>query len=59
MHTMSFQFLKKDLPRKTLINQCRDEISKSYKFQRTAGNISGAYISFKEELIKYVKSLID
>jgi hypothetical protein len=56
---MSFQFLKKDLPRKTLINQCRDEISKSYKFQRTAGNISGAYISFKEELIKYVKSLID
>ena len=47
---------EKDLPRKTLINQCRDVISKSYKFQRTAGNIPGAYISFKEELIKYVKS---
>ena len=50
---------EKDLPRKTLINQCRDEISKSYKFQRTAGNISDTYISFKEELMKYVKSLID
>ena len=47
---------EKDLPRKTLINQCRDVISKSYKFQRTAGNIPGAYVSFKEELIKYIKS---
>ncbi|CAG2242280.1 unnamed protein product [Mytilus edulis] len=43
------------LPRKYLISQCRDDINHLYHYERTPGNIPGAYISLENEIIKYVK----
>ncbi|CAC5421897.1 Tyrosine-protein kinase receptor Tie-1,Tyrosine-protein kinase Shark,Melanoma receptor tyrosine-protein kinase,Ack-related non-receptor tyrosine kinase,Tyrosine-protein kinase ZAP-70,Vascular endothelial growth factor receptor 1,Receptor tyrosine-protein kinase erbB-4,Tyrosine-protein kinase SYK,Tyrosine-protein kinase Fer [Mytilus coruscus] len=43
------------LPRNYLISQCRDDINHLYHFERTPGNIPGAYISLENEIIKYVK----
>jgi hypothetical protein len=42
------------LPRKYLVSQCREDINSIYHFERISGNIPGAYISLKSELIRYI-----
>ena len=48
-----------DLPRKYLIAQCRDDINNIFHFERTSGNIPGAFMSLESEIARYIKCNFD
>ena len=43
------------LPRKYLVSQCWEDINSLYHFEGIPGNIPGAYVSIKSEIIRYFK----
>ena len=43
-----------ELPRKTLLTDCRNEMDLQFEVRRTPGLILGAYLSFKDEVIRTV-----
>ena len=36
-------------------HQCQEDINSLYHFERIPGNIPGAYVSLKSEIIRYIK----
>ena len=55
MLTGNSQYLVMNYRIKYLISQCRDNINDLFYFERTRGNIPGAYVSLESEIARYIR----